>query len=272
MLLNALIPYAVLVATPIVVWESNAEANKVHADGTTTEHKEYLWGYGSGIVTAITAEYGDVVLAEHTLPFHEADITYFRPVYRQVVASLGFYPTYVTADAAFDAWFVYQTTVHHGGIAAVPLNQHAHRTYTRDPDGVPRCPIGVRMHPSLQFNHTNGYRAQRYRCPLLHPEPTGQTCQHEQFKKGKGCVKDINIEKGGIMRVSLDRTGPLYKSIYRQRTSAERINSQAKSFGIERPKVRNRHSIANLNTLTYIVVNLKALRKAKIINASLLNR
>jgi hypothetical protein len=44
----------------------------------------------------------------------------------------------------------------HGGIAAVPLNQHGHPTFTRDTDGVPLCPMGLRMQPKFQFNHTNG--------------------------------------------------------------------------------------------------------------------
>lgn len=41
---------------------------------------------------------------------------------------------------------------------------------------------------------------------------------------------------------------------------AERINSQAKDLGIERPKVRNRRSVQILNTLTYIVINVRALQ------------
>ena len=72
------------------------------------------------------------------------------------------------------------------------------------------------------------------------------------------------------MRVTLDRESPLYKVIYNQRTSAERINSQAKDLGIERPKVRNIRSVSRLNTLTYISINLKALQRARAINASLL--
>jgi len=60
--------------------------------------------------------------------------------------------------------------------------------------------------------------------PLLYPAPTGQTCDHEQFRKEKGCVKDIDSEAGGLMRVTLDRESPLYKVIYNQRTSCERIN------------------------------------------------
>ena len=72
------------------------------------------------------------------------------------------------------------------------------------------------------------------------------------------------------MRVTLDRDGPLYRVIYKQRTSAERINSQAKDLGIERPKARNIRSIRRLNTLIYITINLKTLQQARAINASLL--
>jgi Transposase DDE domain len=244
--------------------------NLEQPDGSTKVKKEYLWGYGSGVVSALTADYGDVVLAEHTMPFNEGDVSYYLPLYRQTVATVNRFPTHITADAAFDAWYVYQTCAHHGGIAAVPINQHAHPTFTRDADGIPLCPKKFPMVPTFVFHHTNGYRAQRYRCPLLHPKRTGETCDHEQFTKGKGCVKDINIERGGIMRVTLDRDSPLYKTIYTQRTSVERINSQAKAQGIERPKVRNRRSVENINTLIYIIINIRDLQRARIINQSLL--
>ncbi len=244
--------------------------NQEQADGSTKEKKELLWGYGSGVAAAITPDYGDVVLAEFTQPFNENDITYFISLYIQSVATLNGFPLHITADAAFDAWYAYQTCARRSGIAAIPLNQHAHPVFVRDADGTPRCPIGLRMSPTYQFQHTNGYRAQRYRCPLLFPQATGQSCDHEQFRKGKGCVKDINIEAGGLMRVTLDRTGPLYKAIYKQRTSCERINSQAKDLGIERPKARNIRSVRRLNTLIYITINIKALQRAREINASLL--
>ena len=72
------------------------------------------------------------------------------------------------------------------------------------------------------------------------------------------------------MRVTLDRTGPLYKAIYTQRTACERINCQAQALGIERPKVRNDRSVKNLNTLIYLIINVRALAKAKSINRGLL--
>jgi hypothetical protein len=72
------------------------------------------------------------------------------------------------------------------------------------------------------------------------------------------------------MRLLLDRSAPLYRAVYNQRTGAERINSRAKEWGIERPKVRNRRSVERMNTLTYIVINIHALQKARSINKELL--
>jgi hypothetical protein len=243
--------------------------NQELSDGTTQEKKEMLWGYGSGVAAATTPDYGDVVLAEYTQPFNEGDVTSFRPLYRQTVVALSDFPTHLSADAAFDAWYVYEQAVRHGGIAAVPLNAHSKTSF--DPDGVPLCAMGLRMSPTYRYAHTYGYHAQRYRCPLLFPQANGQTCEHEQFKKGRGCQKDINDEAGGRARVLMDRTHPLYQAVYTQRTACERINSQAKELGIERPRVRNGRSVANLNTLIYLVLNVRALQRAKSINAALLS-
>src|SRR2546426_10513250 len=115
-------------------------------------------------------------------------------------------PTNVTADAAFDFCYVYETVTRGPGMAAIALNSHGHDEVPRDPDGTPRCSRGLRMHPTYQFEHTHGYRAQRLRCPLLFPTPTGETCAHAQFLTGKGCLKDPNGEKGGLMRALLDRS------------------------------------------------------------------
>jgi len=241
-------------------------SNQVAADGTTTVTKAYVWGYGSGVAAATDPRYGDVVVAEYTQSFNEVDSTYYHPLYERTVAALGYAPTNVTAAAAFDAWHIYQTCAIHGGIAAIPLNTRGHPPPQRRSDGTPLCPKGFAMSPSYLFAHTDGYRAQEFRCPLLHPQPTPRTCDHAQFAKGVGCVKHINSEAGGLMRALLDRDSAAYKDLYRQRTAAERINAQAKALGIERPKVRNGASVRNLNTLTYIVINVQALQRARTCN------
>ena len=242
-------------------------ANQDTAPGGRGPAKEYLWGYGTGIVSTTDPVYGDVVLAEVTQPFNCQDVTYFHPAYAPAVANLGARPTNLAADAAFDAWHVYQVCAEHGGLAAIPRNQRGPAP-ARDPDGHPRCDRGRTMAPTAQFVHEDGFRAQRYRCPLLRPARTGETCDHAQFAKGPGCTKYVNLEAGGRMRADLDRRGEPYRGLYRQRSSAERINSQAKALGIERPKVRNSGSVHRLNTLTYVVINARALQRVRATKAA----
>lgn len=68
---------------------------------------------------------GEFVLAEMTQTFDYGDVTYFLPLMAQVEQRLGYRPPFGTADAAFDAWYVYDYfhNPEHDGFAAVPLRQ-----------------------------------------------------------------------------------------------------------------------------------------------------
>jgi hypothetical protein len=68
---------------------------------------------------------------------------------------------------------------------------------------------------------------------------------------------------GARLRYTLDRDGEAYKNLYRQRTAEERINSQAKALGIERPNICNGQAIANLNKLIYLLINLRLLQRLR---------
>jgi hypothetical protein len=79
----------------------------------------------------------------------------------------------------------------------------------------------------------------------------------------------------GIRRIGYSSQGSPVASRYRaplSDTSTERINSQSKELGIKRPNVRNIDSVRNLTTLTYLVINARALRGVRQVNASLLRR
>jgi len=244
--------------------------NREHADGSTTASKECLWGYGSGVVAATTPDYGDVVLAEYTQPFNCADVSYYDVLVQCLLLYLPKRVAHLAADAAFDAWYIYEDYAEIGGIAAIPLKESPQRIYQRDTDGIPLCPKGWRMHRCASIHHPDGYLAHRYGCPILAQHPgMPEQCDHARFATG-GCMTDINAERGGLLRLTLDRSSPLYRAIYCQRTSAERINSQAKELGIERPRVRNQCSVERLNILTYLLINAKALQRARQINQSLL--
>lgn len=242
-------------------------SNQKGADGEAIGPTEYVWGYGTGLASATADRYGDVVLAEDTQTFNENDATYFDPLYAEVCTALGHRPTNITADAAFDAWRIYDKCVPTGGIAAIPLNLRGHAPISRTPTGIPLCVKNLPMTPSTRGLHEDGYRIQRFTCPLLHPTRTGTPCSHRRFAHG-GCTHKVNLEDGGMLRIAVDRDSPACQAIYDQRTSAERINSQATALGIERPKVRNQRSIHHLNTLTYLVINARALRRARTINST----
>ena len=230
---------------------------------------EFYWGYASGVVATKLADGYEFVLAEITQTFDRGDITYFFPLMAQVERRLGHRPKYGTMDAAFDAFYVYDyfNSETHEGFAAVPLSEKGgmpHRVF--DDEGRPLCLAGLSM--TFKFTYTDRttalitYPRAKYLCPLLHPQPTGQTCPlaHKNWTKG-GCATTIADTPGARIRHQLDRNSDAYLSIYRQRTAVERIFAQAYDLGIERPKLRNQQAIANLNTLTYLLINLRTLRR-----------
>lgn len=228
---------------------------------------EYYWGYASGVVATKVPDVGEFVLAEMTQTFDQGDVTYFLPLMAQVEQRLGFRPRYGAADAAFDAWYVYDYfhCPPQDGFAAVPRREmkQGHRLF--DADELPLCAAGLPM-PQLSVftNRTSLVQHQRgrYGCPLLHPAATGELCpiEHPQWPDG-GCKLVMPTAPGARIRYQLDRDNEAFKAIYRQRTAVERIFSQAVALGIERPKLRNQQAIANGNTLTYVLINLRAMQR-----------
>ena len=103
----------------------------------------------------------------------------------------------------------------------------------------------------------------RYACPLVFPEPTGESCPVQHKNWPKGCITTMATSVGARIRYQIDRDSDIYKEIYNQRTATERINAQAKELGIERPRLRNGQAIANLNTLIYVLINLRALHRVR---------
>jgi len=227
---------------------------------------EFYWGYASGAVVTKVPKLGEFVLAELTQTFDCGDSTYFLPLMGQVENRLGRRPTYGTADAAFDAFYVYDYFHNEskGGFAAVPL-RNISKSRQFDENGLPICEANLPFYLKGTFtNRTSLVQHQRgrYACPLFEPEKTADACPVDHKKwKGGGCKLVMPTSAGARIRYQLDRESDFYKSIYDQRTAVERIFSQAVELGIERPKLRNQNAIANHNTLTYILINLRAMNK-----------
>lgn len=230
---------------------------------------DYHWGYGSGIVAAKVDRWGEFVIAELTQTFDHSDVSYFFPLMAETERRLGFKPEYGALDAAFDAFYIYEYFHNAGGFAAVPLvekGKFAHRSFSDS--GLPLCAAGKPMPLKAAYlDRTTAiveYERGQYVCPLLFPLPNGEICPvGDRHWPTGGCLTTLATSIGARLRHTLDREDPAYKNIYRQRTATERINSQAKEFGIERPRLRNQDSIRNINTLIYVLINLHALQRIR---------
>lgn len=236
---------------------------------------EYYWGYGSGIVAAKVDDWGEFVIAELTQPFNCSDIAYFFPLMAQTERHLGFRPRTGAFDAAFDAFYVY-AYFHRdddpGAFAAIPFVQKGGYKVTDrrfSPEGLPLCAAGLPM--PLRFTYIDRtvtlieHERGKYGCPLQAQDaPLNVSCpvDHERWPKG-GCTTTMSTSVGARLRYTLDRESEAYQDAYRQRTAAERINSQAVALGIERPHLRNGQAIANRNTLIYTLINLRFLQRIR---------
>jgi len=240
----------------------------------TVKVGEYYWGYGSGVVVVKVPQWGEFVLAEMTCSFDRPDVSYFFPLMAQTEQRLGFRPRWGAFDAAFDAWYVYayfHSDHDPEAFAAVPFSEKgSYKLGDRQfsPEGLPICAASLPM--PLQFTYTDRttcileHERGKYVCPLRFPERTADTCpvNHKNWAK-TGCTAAMPTSIGARLRYTLDRDSEAYKQVYKQRTAVERINSQAVDLGIERPHLRNGAAIANLNTLTYMLINLRMLQRIR---------
>ncbi len=222
---------------------------------------DYYWGYASGLVATKVPVWGEVALAELTLPFNHGELSHFFPLMRQVEKRLGRRPRFGALDAAFDAFYVYTYFHHAHGFAAVPLRNPTQPLRKFNADGLPLCEAGLTMPLKSTYNdrtHLLHHQRGRYGCPLCFPKETDLPCPigHANRPKG-GCLATMPTSIGTRLRCQFDRKGDTFQQLYRQRTATERIFSQAFELGIERPKLRNEISIANRNTLIYITINLR---------------
>jgi hypothetical protein len=229
---------------------------------------DILWGYASGIVVSCLPDGTEFVLAERTRPFNESDPSYFFPLMQQVKQRLDRKPRFGTWDCAFDAHYVYEYFSQAGGWAAIPLNsgkKGGDRKFA--PDGAPLCAAGLPMVQLFTYQHRSclvPHRREKCGCPLLHPQPNGQECPiADPHWDAGGCTTTLAADQGARIRHQLDRESEAYKQLYAKRTMVERINSQAEALDIIHPKLRSGKAIANRNTLTYLLINLRALARLR---------
>lgn len=260
-----------------VITQPRATPDNNSVPANTIAVGQYYWGYGSGVTVIKVPEWGEFVLAEKTQTFDKSDVSYFFPLMRLSEQRLGFRPRSGTFDAAFDAFYVYEY-FHRpddpGAFAAVPFSEKGgYKSRKFSPQGLPICSAGLAM--PLQFTYLDRtltiveHERGKYVCPFFSKGVKSKfikaSCpvHHKHARKG-GCTASMPLSIGARLRYLLDRQSQAYKEIYNQRSATERINSQAVGLGIERPHFRNGSAIANLNTLTYALINLRLLQRVRL--------
>lgn len=217
-------------------------SNQENEQGQKNGKSEWIWGYGTGVAVSQNARKESIVLADYTQPFNENDVTYGLPLLQLAEDNLGFKPNHITADAAFDAYYMYEGRPTEG-IAAIPLNLRGNAHPSLNPQGLPLCDCNHQIMRGLrQFVEKKRY-VQLFKC--------------DKCKK----LRKMVIEPGNIVRLQLDRQSHIYKDIYKERTATERINSQATALGIERPKQRRQTAIDRRNRLIYVIINLHTIQR-----------
>ncbi len=183
-----------------------------------------------------------VVLAEYPPPFNQNEVPYALPLLNRAMINLGFAPQTLIADAAFDAWSVYQWVVELGGRAAIALNQPGNSVILLGPHDYPLCRCnGQEMQPKSCWIEAT-HRLQRFVCP---------DCQ---------TIRNMTMEPGNIFRWRLDRQADLFKQLYQQRTAIDRLNSRAEALNIDQPRQRTARPSAPRHTLIFCVLNRRLLR------------
>lgn len=216
---------------------------------------EAFWGYHSAVVTTDTPG-GAVVLGATVQPVVAQEVQLVHALIPQVETSLGHPPAGLTADAAFDAGWVWNWPVAAGGVAAIAHNPRG-GTPVRSPDGHPLCAQGHPMRPTTQ-TQAGPWPVQHYGCPLV--GHAGATCPDPRFPR-RGCHKRLSLSPGAQARRTIDRTSPTYRSAYRKRTGVERICSQIKAWGLATPCGRSLATVRSIVLVGYLLINLSTLRR-----------
>jgi hypothetical protein len=236
----------------------------------------YYWGWKSAILAEKNRHFGvEVCVAEDTTGANTADVTFALPLTKDYRQQTHLFIRRFIADAAFDAWYVYQDIYGNQddpqhGQAYIPLNLRGHQPKPTQfgLHGGVIAPCTKEMKPeSSWLDKAKGHHRRRDQCPYTQTQRKKGTvscpCHHPQFLSKKGCTKTINLDDPGQLRFALNRDSSHFKCIFKERTSSERLFAHADQAAIEHPNITDGHAVAQLNTLTYTLINLKAILKVQ---------
>lgn len=236
----------------------------------------YFWGAKQAALVEPT-EYGTVFLYEEVFTAKTPDVKTALPTLKPLVQQWAYRPKKFIADAAYDAFKIYQyvyakdnpETHRKPAKAYIALNTRGHKRLNRQfsAQGNLFCEADLEMtNGGRWFDKQKGYHRQKFTCPLINLK-TKQKCRncpinHPKFQKN-GCYRYINLDDQEQLRFKIHRDSKEYKNTIKQRIFVEQAFSSIKEqYDIEVPKVRNLNSVKNIYTIAAILNNIQILKKA----------
>lgn len=224
----------------------------VHAASNQSNEKKYefYWGYKNHVLVDCIS---GLPIYELTTTAEVADSSVALDILAEAHAFLPVTECTFLADKGYDVKNIYnQVKKLYDGECMIPLNKRNTKNPKLLPQGNPVCDAGLAMWKDGKFSD-RGRTRQKFCCPLKNSKDADCPCRHKNFyngRKHRGCTKYITLPDD--LRLSTDRNSKYFKSNYSLRTECERYNSRFKNTGQERAWVRNKSSVANLNTLAHI--------------------
>lgn len=221
----------------------------------------FFWGYRNHVVTDCLSE---LPIAEITKPANVHDSKLFIPVFNQVKNDLSLSPHSVLADSAHDALYIRQFI--YGDLEAVAFIPPNPRGGIKEPklssSGKKICIAGFPLQYWGRFKDRGRIRF-KYVCPITHSKRFAKEhplcpMYHPNFLKGKGCIV-YTYNRYSDIPPQPDPNSDHFKTVYRLRTSSERVFSKFLNFPIHRPPVKGLTAVSNLITIAHITILLLAL-------------
>ena len=220
----------------------------------------YFWGYRNH---TITDTHSELPIYEKTLPANKDEKKQAVPLLKELASCFDFPVENVIADANYDTEEILSYIYHQMKAAPiVPRNPRRSEieSFTVKRDTV-LCPANLEMHKKGKMT-SKGITYLQYTCPLHWGKKyKGQylicPANNPKYTNQKGCNFLIRLTPS--VREKINYGTQKFKTIYNQRTSAERVYSRLLAITMQNPTVIGLQATENHCTIAHITVLLVAL-------------
>ena len=220
----------------------------------------YFWGYRNHTVTDTDSE---LPIGEKTLPANKHEKKQAVPLLKQLTSCFDFPIVNVIADANYDTEEILSHIYHQMKAAPiVPRNPRGSKNeqFTLKQNTV-LCPANLEMNKKGKMT-SKGITYLQYNCPLHWGKKySGQylfcPVHNPKYTNQKGCNFLIRLTPS--VREKIEYGTQKFKTLYNQRTSAERVYSRLLAITMQNPTVIGLQATENHCTIAHITVLLVAL-------------